>query len=117
MSELLNRLKEAGVDTDLGVTRCVGKEDLYLMLVKTGVNDKNFDLLKTALEAGDYEKAFECAHALKGVLGNLALDPLTKEVEKLTDRLRPREPFDYRAELTEIFRLLEEFRELLKSES
>ena len=112
MSELLENLKAAGADTETGLARCMGKESLYTMLIGTGLKDKNFDLLKDALESGDFEKAFECAHALKGLLNNLALTPLGDRVGELTDRLRAKEPIEYREDLDEIFRLLAEFRTL-----
>ena len=39
-------------------------------------------------EAGDKAAAFEMAHALKGVLGNLALTPIYKPLSEMTELLR-----------------------------
>ena len=39
--------------------------------------------------------AFEAAHALKGVLGNLSLTPLYEPVQEITELLRNRTEMDY----------------------
>ena len=48
-----------------------------------------------ALEAKDLKEAFEAAHALKGVAGNLALDPLYDAVCEIVEPLRAGEDKDY----------------------
>ena len=72
----LEDLKANGTDTETGLARCLGKEDLYLKLVNMDLGDTKFEELGTALEAEDLQKSFELCHALKGVIGNLAITPL-----------------------------------------
>lgn len=91
----IEKLRSEGADIETGLSRCVGKEDLYLKLVNMGLGDAKFEELGTALEAQDMDKAFELCHALKGVIGNLALMPLFNALSELTEKLRSREAGDY----------------------
>jgi hypothetical protein len=43
----------------------------------------------------DLQAAFEAAHSLKGVLGNLALTPLLDPVKEITELLRSKTEMDY----------------------
>lgn len=91
----IERLKEFGADTDEGLARCCGSETLYLRLVKMLPDDENFEALEKALNAGDLDKAFEAAHALKGILGNLSLTPMYELCSRITELLRARTEADY----------------------
>ena len=91
----IEKLRSEGADIETGLSRCVGKEDLYLKLVNMGLGDAKFEELGTALETQDMDKAFELCHALKGVIGNLALMPLFNALSELTEKLRSREAGDY----------------------
>ena len=90
----IEALKNAGVNVEEGLTRCLGKEDFYLKMVKMGLTNQNFALLGTALEAKDYDKAFELCHSLKGVIGNLSLTPLYDLICQLTEMLRSKTDTD-----------------------
>jgi HPt (histidine-containing phosphotransfer) domain-containing protein len=91
----LEALKNIGADVETGLSRCVGKEELYLKLVNMGLGDTKFEELGTALQAGDLQKAFELCHALKGVIGNLAITPLFEALSQMTEKLRGKEAADY----------------------
>ncbi len=91
----IEKLNDFGADTAVGITRCCGSEALYLRLVNMIPGEGNFTALKDALDAGDLDKAFEAAHALKGVLGNLSLTPLFEKAAELTELLRERTETDY----------------------
>ena len=69
----IDKLKEFGANTAEGLERCCGMEALYLKLVKMVPDEKNFGLLKNALDENDLDTAFQAAHALKGVLGRSIL--------------------------------------------
>ena len=84
----VEKLKLFGADTQAGLGRCINNETFYLRLVNMSLADKNFDALEAAVNAGDNKAAFEAAHALKGSLGNLALTPILRPVEELTELLR-----------------------------
>lgn len=89
--ELLDRLKEYGVDVDGAVARFVGKKDLYVKFLQKFIQDASYTGLKECMEQGRYPEAFEYAHSLKGVCGNLNLSPLTEQVSELTEILRNKE--------------------------
>ncbi len=91
----IGSLKAFGANTEEGLARCMGNEALYLKLVGVMLADKNFDKLKSAIEAENLDEAFEAAHALKGALGNLALTPLYEKAASLTEFLRNRAEADY----------------------
>ncbi|MBQ5330636.1 MAG: Hpt domain-containing protein [Oscillospiraceae bacterium] len=95
------KLEEFGADTRTGISRCMGNEDFYLMLVKKAVGDNRLPLLRKAIEENDLKGAFENAHALKGMYANLSLTPLLAPVSEMTELLRAGTRTDY-------FPLLEE---------
>ena len=53
--------------------------------------------MKEALEKKDLNAAFDAAHALKGVLGNLSLTPLVEPTSEMTELLRAGKDEDYQA--------------------
>lgn len=99
----IDDLKNYGADTDAALSRLMGNEGFYLALIPKVFEDSNFEALSSGIEEGDLEKAFEAAHSLKGVLGNLELTPILKPVIEITEHLRHREQIDYKPYLEEIF--------------
>ena len=89
------KLREYGADVDSGLARCMDNEEFYLKMVGMALEDAAFDNLVAALEAGDLDTAFETAHGLKGVTGNLALSPIYEPVCEITEFLRSRTEMDY----------------------
>ena len=87
----LEKLKEFGADTDEGLARCMNNEDFYLKMVGMGIADERFESIKGVLEQKDWDGAFEMAHALKGVLGNLALTPIYEPMSEMTELLRAKD--------------------------
>ena len=100
----LDALRSYGANVDEGLGRCMNNEALYTRFVGKCMEDSNFGKLKEALDQEDWTGAFEAAHALKGVLGNLSLTPIYEPVQKLTDLLRPREACDYKELLEQILK-------------
>ena len=92
----IDSLKAFGANIDEGLERCMGMEDFYIEMVELGLSDERFEELGPTLEAGDLDNAFEQVHALKGVIGNLALTPLYETVCELTEHLRAKEQMDYK---------------------
>ena len=88
-------LKEYGANTAEGISRCVNNEQFYLRMVKKVSADPNFEALESAIKAHDLNKAFEAAHAIKGITGNLSLDPILLPVKEITEWLRNGEDRDY----------------------
>ncbi len=91
------QLREYGANVEEGLSRCMGNEALYLRLVATIPNEMNFAKLATSLAEGDLTQAFDAAHALKGVTGNLSLTPLYDPLVEITELLRGKTDTDYSA--------------------
>ena len=98
----LDDLIAYGANVDEGMERCMNNEDFYLRLVGSVKDEQGFEALTTALGAGDLDAAFEAAHALKGVLANLALTPLCEVASEITELLRARTEMDYSERLAGI---------------
>lgn len=98
----LDALKEYGADTEKGLAMCMGNEALYLKLVGSVPAEQRFADLMKALEEKDYDAAFDAAHALKGVLGNLSLTPLYEKASVITEHLRSRTDMDYSGLIKEL---------------
>ena len=68
--------------------------------------------MEPADDHADLDAAFEAAHALKGVTGNLALTPIYEPVQVVTELLRSRTETDYSADLARIEAALADLRAL-----
>ena len=89
MADILDVLEDWGCDIDEGLDRLGGDEDFYETLLSGFVQENSLGVLTEAMEAGDYRRAFEAAHGLKGDTGNLSLTPLYEAVCSLVEDLRP----------------------------
>lgn len=98
----LDALRDYGANVDEGLHRCMNMEAFYLKLFDSLKGDTRVDDLKDALEARDLDRAFEAAHALKGIYGNLSLTPLYHPIQEMTELLRARTDTDYTALMNEI---------------
>ncbi len=98
----IEKLKTYGANTDEALTRCMGNEAFYLKLIGKVLDDKNFAALEEAIANNNLDAAFEAAHSLKGVLGNLSLTPIYEPVYEITELLRARTNADYQPYLKTI---------------
>ena len=88
MSQLTDRLSSYGVDVKETMERFVQDEDLYVDCLKEFKNDPAFGELGVAIENKQYEHAFDQAHTLKGVAGNMGLTPLFTVICNIVEPLR-----------------------------
>lgn len=88
-------INEFGANTAEGLERCLQDEEFYLDLVPTALEPESYEGLENALKANDLDAAFDAAHALKGVLANLALTPIYDPASEMTELLRARTQMDY----------------------
>ena len=68
--------------------------------------------IEAALAAGNLEESFELSHALKGVVGNLALTPIYNPLVDMTEMLRAKKDVDY----VEMYKPIKEIRDKLVAE-
>lgn len=77
-----------GADYPTTMARFMGKEDMYLRFLDMLFQDDSLQKLGDALDGGDWTAAFEAAHTLKGVAGNMGLSPLYRAVCGIVEPLR-----------------------------
>lgn len=94
----MNKVKECfeqyGAEYIPTMERFMGNEELYLRLLGKLFSDDNLRLLGDSLHVGDKESAFDAAHTLKGVAGNLGLTPLYQALCTIVEPLRAGEERD-----------------------
>ena len=80
-------LTGAGIQVDEALERLMGSEALLERLLRKFAADGNFQKLEQALDSRDQEGAVAASHTLKGMCGNLSMEPLyglfTRQVEAL----------------------------------
>ncbi len=86
--ELIVSLIKYGVDTESAIERFMGDSELYRSCLEAFFDDASIALLGEALMSNDCEKAFFAAHTLKGVAGNLGLNPIHETLVKIVEPLR-----------------------------
>jgi len=91
MKEKFQELIDWGCAFDEALARFVGDEDLYASCLGIFEKDENFAPLDQALKEKNYDAAFEYAHTIKGVSGNLGLKPLFASTDALVSALRHHE--------------------------
>lgn len=88
MKELFVKLKEAECDVEGALARFLGDEELYEQFYGELLNDEAFGKLGLALDEHRISDAFEYAHTLKGIIGNMGLTPLFETVCDIVEPLR-----------------------------
>ena len=83
----IENLRGYGANVDEGVKRCLDDEDFYIDLVKSAIPDERIDELEQCIKAGELDKAFEIAHALKGMYGNISITPIYEPISEITELL------------------------------
>ena len=107
--ELLDALNAYGANTTAALERFVNDIELYNECLGLFFNDECFAKLAQALDAKEYKAAFDAAHTLKGVAGNLGLTPMYDSICEVVEPLR-NHTYDHLTEAYE--RMLAEFQRL-----
>lgn len=94
---LLDRLEQYGADVKSAMARFLDDEELYVSCFDSFMEDEAFAQLDAALACCEYERAFEAAHTLKGVAGNMGLTPLYGAICNLVEALRVQDVSDLSA--------------------
>lgn len=89
MDEMKRQLLLAeGIDVDEAMERFMGNEALMMKFLLRFSQDENFAKLKQAMVQEDVQAAFEAAHTLKGVAGNLSMKTFFHQVSDIVEELR-----------------------------
>lgn len=90
--QLEMELRENGAGVDAALNRFMGKRELYKKFLMKFKDDHNCESIVEHVKNQNYEEAFNSAHTLKGVAGNLGLDPIYKGASEITELLRGKQP-------------------------
>ena len=88
MSHFLEQFRMAGGDVEVVMERFMEDEELLRECLAQYISEDDFGKLETAIKAQMYKEAFEYAHALKGVVGNLGINPVYETLAVLVESLR-----------------------------
>lgn len=89
---LTEQLAPYGIDYADAMDRFGGNDALFKRLALKYLDDDHYVSLVATLEADDFEEAYQHAHALKGVAGNLSLTDLHRAAGLVSDELHQGEP-------------------------
>ncbi|NLY82171.1 MAG: Hpt domain-containing protein [Clostridiales bacterium] len=88
MRKLTNALIEYVSDIDDVMKRFVDDEDFYIECLVLFFEDDNLEKLKIAIDNRDLNEAFNAAHTIKGISGNLGLTPIFNLASELVEDFR-----------------------------
>ncbi|MBQ9438632.1 MAG: Hpt domain-containing protein [Lachnospiraceae bacterium] len=94
MDNLREELEAYGVDMAVTLDRFVDDWDLYVSCLEAFKEETSFADLRAALDKENYTEAFDAAHTLKGVSGNLGMTPLYEVTCSMVETLRSGENED-----------------------
>lgn len=86
--EFFKELEEWGFNRDLTMERFIDDEQLYIDCLLDFLADTGVNLLEEKIKEEDFVKVFDLGHTIKGVCGNLGLDPIFNTISKLVDLVR-----------------------------
>lgn len=84
----IQRLTEAGIDYEKGISRFLGDSELYEEVLTLFLEDNVLERAEKAYSEKDDRALFECAHELKGASGNADMTELYQASTVLTELLR-----------------------------
>ncbi|MEG0092162.1 MAG: Hpt domain-containing protein, partial [Oscillospiraceae bacterium] len=88
MSKLLENLREQGEDIQGAMERFLDDEELYEQCFESFLEDRAFEQLASSLKNQSYDEAFDYAHMLKGVSGNLGLTTMFEMLSQMVSLYR-----------------------------
>ena len=91
----MNKYEQHGINYQEAMNHYFQDEHLFVSFLKKFPNDPSYNELIHALNKHDFVHAFEAAHKLKGVTGNLSLKTLYSNVCILVEELRCQNNTDY----------------------
>lgn len=106
-------LEAGGINVEEAMQRFMNNEQLWTKFLKKFKSDTSYENLVKTIEAKEWGKAFEAAHTLKGITGNLALSRLHTLVSTQTDYLRG-EANDFEAAVAMMPEITDAYEKVLK---
>lgn len=89
---LLDELRELGVNVDEGVRRLGGNAAIYKKMLGTFLKMMGNYTVSPDFDSENYEDVIETAHAIKGAAGNLSVTPIYEAYGEIVNLLRNKQP-------------------------
>ncbi len=89
---MIEELKTYQINTDEALERFMGNAVLYEHMLKKLPESVKSSNVRDNIKSGNYDAAFEAAHTLKGITGNLSLTPLYNAYTEISQLLRENNP-------------------------
>ncbi len=86
--DLLTTLHDLGMDTEAALRRFAGNTGLYQRFLLKFLEDETMEAVRAAVESENWEAMLMAAHTLKGVAGNLGLNPIFDACAMIVTSLR-----------------------------
>lgn len=86
------QLDALGFDSASAKERFIGSEEFYFSCLKIYLRADEISRLTELCGAGQWDKALQCVHMMKGSTGNLALNGLFGHYSAMTELFRAGEP-------------------------
>ncbi len=116
-NDIILALTIRGCDIKGALPRFIDNRDFYCSMLAQIPNEENFSKLGVALDAEDVAAAFDAAHTLKGVIGNMGLTPMYEEVCYIVESLRNGRLDNMQEHYQALSRFKKELENLLESNS
>lgn len=114
---LIHDIRELGVNVEEGLERFMNNEPLYERMLKKLPSVLEASCVMPCFESGDLEAAYNNAHTIKGVVGNLSVDPLYNGYSGIAKLLREGQGDEARALLEKTLELERPIVECIKKYS
>lgn len=90
--DLLEELKNLGVNVDEALDRLMGNRSLYERMLFKFVEMMKNSSVDPDFDCNDYADIIEKAHAVKGAAGNLSVTPIYEAYSEVVRLLRANQP-------------------------
>lgn len=112
---LLDELRELGVNVDEGVKRLGGNAAIYKKMLGTFLKMMGNYTVDPDFDGEKYEDVIETAHAIKGAAGNLSVTPIYEAYSEIVSLLRNNQPEQAREVLVGVLPVQEKIINTIKS--
>lgn len=87
-NNLLNALREIGVDVDGTISRFMNNSEIYVKFLARFPDEDRVTPIHEAIAAKDYDKLLSAAHKMKGVTANLGMNQLSAKAAEIVTKVR-----------------------------
>lgn len=87
-NNLLNALREIGVDVDGTISRFMNNSEIYVKFLARFPDEDRVTPIHEAVAAKDYDKLLAAAHKMKGVTANLGMNQLSAKAAEIVTKVR-----------------------------